>query len=640
MEQPQTQAPVPPSSTPAFVNPITPPTPSAKPKAPRFSRRLFLLIGLPLLVIALGVGAYFANAQGLISIPFLPANDGLDTAIDEWLNVKSGRSQVEFSMVNEARTAGVQPMDFNLLNIADTDTSASQQLEDNVVSSVGQFLPKDAVLIGTLTGLFNSNKTELFANTESSLTGAYEADGEKVSIGYESKIVDKKIYLKLTQLPDSVVSGSLNLAPYMNKWIRIDSDTLTWNATGWPEIDKLTQLAQNYSDNIDLDQTKLQRVATEAIKAAINDKILIVKKKLKDEKVGTETARHQQLGIDSSRAASTYQAAVSAMNKVEGLDKYKVDPAVTKMLQSDNFKTFMQQMDQSMTLDVWFSKKTNLPIKMSLNMRLVPPESETDMAGQQVRVNVSLTYSDVNKELAVTAPTDSISIDQLAIGLLSLPEAQLKRSAQIGRIVRLRDALKQYYKDNNSYPDNLDQLVPKYYTKSPTDTVTNASYTYAKSADSETGYTISYNMLPTVADEDSGTDIFAFLHFDAEAIDGVNTANANTFSVEADALPTPTSNTLCDRSIEGALCDTTTDTITGDITENTTDTTTDGLTEDNPGNEDADGDGLTTFDETQYGTDSSLADTDGDGYSDKEEIDSGYNPLGDGRLNAATSTEN
>jgi hypothetical protein len=48
--------------------------------------------------------------------------------------------------------------------------------------------------------------------------------------------------------------------------------------------------------------------------------------------------------------------------------------------------------------------------------------------------------------------------------------------------------------------------------------------------------------------------------------------------------------------------------------------------------DDADADGLYGVQEAQYGTDPYNADTDGDGYSDLDEIEAGYNPTGDGQL--------
>lgn len=49
-------------------------------------------------------------------------------------------------------------------------------------------------------------------------------------------------------------------------------------------------------------------------------------------------------------------------------------------------------------------------------------------------------------------------------------------------------------------------------------------------------------------------------------------------------------------------------------------------------NNDLDQDGLTNSEEAFYGTDPARADTDNDGYSDYDEVQSGYNPLGEGRL--------
>jgi hypothetical protein len=47
---------------------------------------------------------------------------------------------------------------------------------------------------------------------------------------------------------------------------------------------------------------------------------------------------------------------------------------------------------------------------------------------------------------------------------------------------------------------------------------------------------------------------------------------------------------------------------------------------------DSDNDELTDQEEQEYGTDTSNPDTDGDGYLDGEEVNGGYNPLGEGKL--------
>lgn len=49
---------------------------------------------------------------------------------------------------------------------------------------------------------------------------------------------------------------------------------------------------------------------------------------------------------------------------------------------------------------------------------------------------------------------------------------------------------------------------------------------------------------------------------------------------------------------------------------------------------DPDEDGLTNAEERHYGTDTTKADTDGDGFKDSEEVRNGYNPLGTGKLDS------
>ena len=51
---------------------------------------------------------------------------------------------------------------------------------------------------------------------------------------------------------------------------------------------------------------------------------------------------------------------------------------------------------------------------------------------------------------------------------------------------------------------------------------------------------------------------------------------------------------------------------------------------------DSDSDTIPDTEEARYGTDPNKADTDGDGYTDADEIKNGYNPLGEGRCAVST----
>ena len=102
--------------------------------------------------------------------------------------------------------------------------------------------------------------------------------------------------------------------------------------------------------------------------------------------------------------------------------------------------------------------------------------------------------------------------------------------------------------------------------------------------------------------------------------------NANT---EVNTNSNTTTNTNADNSNTN-----TADTNTNSTVVNTHTTNTNAATNTNnaDASADTDADGLTTAQETLYGTDANDSDTDNDGYLDGEEVDHGFNPAGPGTL--------
>ncbi len=208
-------------------------------------------------------------------------------------------------------------------------------------------------------------------------------------------------------------------------------------------------------------------------------------------------------------------------------------------------------------------------------------------------------------------------------------------------ITALRLALNSHFNDTGSYPDDLNELVPKYIKELPFDPVSGNPYHYARN---ESAFSLGFSLEEGVAQLGAGGHELTPSGFDTTRPTG------GTPSMPA----TPARSTNTTSSSESASSSSTGSTDSGDTgsggsidygsnntynTYNTytteTDTDSDGLTDEqeetlgtNPLTSDSDNDGLIDSDEIDiFGTDPNNEDTDSDGFSDAEEIAAGTDPV-------------
>lgn len=220
----------------------------------------------------------------------------------------------------------------------------------------------------------------------------------------------------------------------------------------------------------------------------------------------------------------------------------------------------------------------SVPVVASINTRIAPALSNNVLKDRQVTFTSEITLSHVNETTTVSAPENALSASEAGGLLLGMSAEKIQQSAQMKTVEDLRDALEIYAKDHEeSYPSTLNDLMgvqksSRTVTYIPNDLITKAPYIYTSTG---TSYTLVYQS-PTLTEEESASS--------KKAVAGTNTATPDFVSQEA-AQQT-----------------------------------------------DKDKDGLSAFDENTYDTNDLKADTDGDGYDDKAEVDAGYNPTGEGLL--------
>jgi hypothetical protein len=194
-----------------------------------------------------------------------------------------------------------------------------------------------------------------------------------------------------------------------------------------------------------------------------------------------------------------------------------------------------------------------------------------------------------------------------------------------GKVSSLRMALTSFESDNGTYPENLQELLPKYLTEMPDDPSTGRPYQYVNSS---LGYTLSFDLEDGVICMSRGVHILTHQGFDAPLIETKTEVRPATTDVnDIPSAERPAENPLPPVSdAADADGDGLADAIEGD---RGTD----------PSKPDSDGDGLDDGEEVDiYGTDPLKADTDGDGVVDGDEAYAGSDPkTADGRLPDADS---
>jgi hypothetical protein len=281
-----------------------------------------------------------------------------------------------------------------------------------------------------------------------------------------------------------------------------------------------------------------------------------------------------------------------------------------KTLDYLNGNSFTEQFNyakENAVFAMWLDTKTGLPAQFTYTLRVIPPDSVVKLKDIQYKLTATLKLTDINKPAAIDAPAEFITLDDAQMLLSGQTKEEYYYAKQLGNVAAIRRGLDTYQMYAGSYPDSLDKLTGTYseaqklnpnpapgYLASagsyydtakimpvvPTDPFTKKPYPYENKGGD---YSLTYTIERPPATTQPKSLIYDPNAY-ANVISGINTATSKVLSVEGEA--------------------------------------------------DSDKDGITDGAEQKCGTDIQKADTDGDGFSDREEIIGGYNPAGFGKLSA------
>ncbi len=423
----------------------------------------------------------------------------------------------------------------------------------------------------------------------------------------------------------------IDLTAIKNKWIKAVPEDLV----GYSD---LSYIGTFIGDKQQKNTQALEQFQT-ILKTMDEDKVLQVDMSLPDESLGTTQAYAYNVTYDETKVAAWYEHLSKELQDKFGADAMvKLDETSLRYMKTDTFTKYLTFIKNNTKLKILIDKNTGYPVQMSYRFRIVPGAKATKLKDKQIGLDLTLSLSNINVPVVVEEPAGAISFEDAQLALTGMTKEMYRAQRQQTNVDLVRSALSEFKSYTGAYPASLDELTTPRgkLTKAPKKTVTNTNATgvqidfpdsfnsfndpeYEKQLaetpflktvpqDGFTGqqfiyekltnpdaYTLKYTMqIPHRVKEQASNGGGGFMGMSngfgvneaVNYVNGVNTANATEISVEA--------------KVALAV--------------------------------DTDADGLPDIVEAYYGSDPNKKDSDGDGYSDGDEVTKGYEPAGPGKL--------
>jgi len=414
-----------------------PVTESASPVSPSArSNHVYMKVAVLSLVALLVLGgAYYVWGKGLVAGGAYREDNILSGLIAKYADIHSSTYTSSISIKMVERDRGAEPL------------PPEEVAEDNYSFDMISFLPRELELNGFLSMSADWQGKDL-ADWKFNVGG----DGDLGDLTYKINIdgiqKDGEMYIKINNFPIIPFLGDLSVLK--GQWIKIgDSSSSPQDLFGFSNYSSSEQ--KTYKETHDEVVAFLTRAA------ALSDEnhLLKISGSKNVEVDGRSLARYdvtlrkdsllpiyEELKKDYESSANLYIASY-----------FKGD--TSEYLASQRFSDVFNYWDKNAELALYVDQDGN-PAIVEYKMRIVPPDSATQLSDRQADVIFRLIISDINKKVDIETPKDAKSFEDAMNSTLvgtSLSSARSKGNdaKTKANLSGLRTAAEIYYDNNNNY---------------------------------------------------------------------------------------------------------------------------------------------------------------------------------------------
>ena len=323
-------------------------------------------------------------------------------------------------------------------------------------------IPQDIDVLFSVTA-----KTSFKTNEATAWTVNLNAEGNFGDLSYKVNAdalkKDSSYFFRINNIP-SLFMG--DLGNIKGKWVDVSSDTSSSSSEyDYSQLtsikDEIPKAEKAYKENRAKSVKFMKKAATIADELGL----FSFKNKPSSETVEGRKLVRYNISLKKEKILPLFQKLQTAIENDSDFTDLEGPAAqgLINYLQSDEFNQVFDYFDKNNQIVFW-TDKDGFPAKIQNTMRIVPPDTATQLAEKQINIVFTFTVADINKDLDIKIPTDAVPVQKLIDDInnnLGSARAKGEAAATMANLSAMRAQAELVYSSKgNSYGKNPFALGP------------------------------------------------------------------------------------------------------------------------------------------------------------------------------------
>ena len=274
-----------------------------------------------------------------------------------------------------------------------------------------RMLPPDIKAQGSF-----SMSSDLRSTNQTDWTANLNAEGDFGDLSYKVNAdVLKKgqdYYFKINNIPSLFFLG--DLSSVKGKWVNLSTKSSATSSGDYSIFSSLEKGVSESESKYKENREKSLKLIKKIVAIADEENIIYFKKTPRTEKIAGRTLVKYELGIKKEKILPFYRRIEEEISKDPDLAEFNtpVGEDLVKYLESEEFNEAFAYFDKNVSFVFWADSQ-GFPAIFELSLRVVPPDTATQLKDKQINIIFKTVMSDINKALNIEAPTGSIPLQKI-----------------------------------------------------------------------------------------------------------------------------------------------------------------------------------------------------------------------------------